>query len=90
MSASLNQADLPAREFMCVNDASACKCLTEITTIPGLTLVYRAAHTGVSGCSPVSLVVGALHSCFSVEKCQICTACACLAVFHGTSHTSGM
>lgn len=43
MSASLNQADLPGREFMCVNDASVCKCLTQITMIPALILVCWAA-----------------------------------------------
>lgn len=44
MSASLNQADLPAREFMCVNDAS-------VWQMPDSNHNHPGSHTGVSGCS---------------------------------------
>lgn len=49
MSASRNQADLPGRELMCVNDASVCKCMIQIT-MWALTLVYRAAFFSLQLC----------------------------------------
>lgn len=67
MSAFLNQTDLPGRELICVNDASVCKCLTQITMIPGLIVEYWAAILFLSS-SPVSLVVSA---CFHVSVFQL-------------------
>lgn len=80
MSASRSQADLPGREWICVNDASVCRCMTQITMIWALTLVYRTAFSPLQLCC----VNGywSLFQCFSVEKCTLCVACGCPAVFH--------
>lgn len=43
MFASGNQADLPGRELMCVNDAFVCRCMTQIT------MIWALSHTGASG-----------------------------------------
>lgn len=74
MSASLNQADLPARELMCVNDASVCKCLTQITMIPGLILAYWASFLSLQQSCFIGCQCLFPHQCFSLEKCQVCVA----------------
>lgn len=77
MSASRNQVDLPGRELMCVNDASVCRCMTQITIIWALTLVYRAAFL------PYYYIFRAYFIVFQLKNAQYVSRAAVLLCYTG-------